>query len=122
MILTKKLENLTLGEVLVDAEWTAFKEMVYSTAFEHLGLWKWHNQDWFAENDAGIMSLIAEKIASRGDSKVIPSQSQRKQLLPISTRKYKAHCVRCEMSGLAKRWMKFRAMLISMIQNISVRH
>ena len=35
--LNKKLENLTLGDALVEDNWTAFKDIVYSTAFEHLG-------------------------------------------------------------------------------------
>ena len=120
--LNKKLENLTLGDALVEDNWTAFKDMVYSTTFEHLGSLKQHNQDWFDENDAEITSLIEEKIASKGDSKVIPTQPQRKQLLPISTRKWKAHYVRCGMSSLAKRWMKFRAMLITTIQKVSMMH
>ena len=41
--------------------WTAFKDIVKSTAFEHLDPSKWHNQDWFDKNDAEIMSLIAGK-------------------------------------------------------------
>ena len=61
-------------------------------------------------------------LASWGNSKAIPTQPQRKQLLPISTKKCKAHCIRCRMSGLAKRQMKFRAMQISMTQSISMRH
>ena len=35
--LNKKLENLTLADTLVEDDWTAFKDIVYSTAFEHLG-------------------------------------------------------------------------------------
>ena len=35
--LNKKLENLTLGDALVEDDWTAFKDMVKLTAFEHLG-------------------------------------------------------------------------------------
>ena len=35
--LNKKLENLTLGDALVEDVWTAFKDIVYSTALEHLG-------------------------------------------------------------------------------------
>ena len=35
--LNKKLENLTLGKALVEDDWTALKDMVYSTVFEHLG-------------------------------------------------------------------------------------
>ena len=120
--LDKKLENLTLGDALVEDDWTVFKGIVYSTVFENLRPSKQHNQDWFNENDAEITSLIAKKIASRVNSKVIPTQPQRKQCLPISTKKCKAHCVRCGMSGLAKRQMKFRAMLISMAKNISTRH
>ena len=34
--LNKKLENLTLGHAPVDDNWTAFKDMVYSTACDHL--------------------------------------------------------------------------------------
>ena len=43
--LDKKLENLTLGDAFVEDNWTAFKDIVYSTAFEHLGPSKWHYQD-----------------------------------------------------------------------------
>ena len=57
----KKLENLTLGDALVEDDWTAFKDIVYSTAFEHLGPSKWLNQDCFDENDAEIISLIVGK-------------------------------------------------------------
>ena len=35
--LNKKLENLTMGDDLVEDDWIAFKDMVYSTAFEDLG-------------------------------------------------------------------------------------
>ena len=35
--LNKKLENLTLGYALLEDDWTAFKDIVYSTTFEHLG-------------------------------------------------------------------------------------
>ena len=59
--LNKKLENLTLGDAIVEDDWKAFKDIVYSTAFEHLGPSKQHNQDWFDENDAEITSLIAKK-------------------------------------------------------------
>ena len=86
----------------MEDNWTAFKDIVYSTAFEHLGPSKQYNHEWFDENDAEITSLIATKIASRGDSKAISTQPQRKQLLPISTRKCKAHCIKYGMSGLAK--------------------
>ena len=34
--LHKKLENLTLGDAHVEDDWKAFKDIVYSTAFEHL--------------------------------------------------------------------------------------
>ena len=47
--LDKKLGNLNLGDVLVEDNWTACKDMVYSTAFEHLGPLKWNNQGWFDE-------------------------------------------------------------------------
>ena len=45
----------------MEDDWTAFKDMVYSIAFEHLGPLKQHNQDWFDENDTEITSLIVEK-------------------------------------------------------------
>ena len=35
--LNKKLENLSLGDALVEDDWTAFKDIVYSNALEHLG-------------------------------------------------------------------------------------
>ena len=35
--LNKKLDNLTLGDALVKDNWTAFKDIVYTTAFEHIG-------------------------------------------------------------------------------------
>ena len=41
----KKLENLTLGDTLVEDDWRSFTDIVYSTAFEHLGPSKQHNQD-----------------------------------------------------------------------------
>ena len=70
--LDKKLENLTLGDALVEDNWTAFKDIVYSTAFEHLRPSKQHNQDWFDENDAEITSLIAKRKLS---PEVTPKQS-----------------------------------------------
>ena len=114
--LDKKLENLNLGDALVEDDWTAFKDIVYSTAFEHLGPSKWHNQDWFDENDVEINSLIVRKNCLQRWLQIDPTQPQRKQLLPISTRKCKACSIRCGTSGLAKRQVKFRAMLISMTQ------
>ena len=73
--LNRKLENLTLGDALVEDNWAAFKDIVYSTAFEHIGPSKQHNQNWFDENDAEITSLTAKKKnVSRGNSKAIPTQ------------------------------------------------
>ena len=34
--LDKKLENLMLGDAFVEDDWMALKDMVYSTAFDHL--------------------------------------------------------------------------------------
>ena len=63
--LDKKLENLTLGDAHVEDDSTALKDIVYSTAFEHLGTLKQDNQDWFDENDAEIISLIAKNCLQR---------------------------------------------------------
>ncbi|XP_047502747.1 uncharacterized protein LOC125048220 [Penaeus chinensis] len=44
-----------------EEQWTAFREVVYSTALEHLGPATRKQQDWFDENDVEIQALLSEK-------------------------------------------------------------
>ncbi|XP_047496478.1 uncharacterized protein LOC125044076 [Penaeus chinensis] len=44
-----------------EEQWTAFREVVYSTALEHLGPATRKHQDWFDENDVEIQALLSEK-------------------------------------------------------------
>ncbi len=45
----------------IEGQWTTFRDGVYSTAFEHLGLANHKHQDWFNENDEEIQALLSEK-------------------------------------------------------------
>ncbi|XP_047499243.1 uncharacterized protein LOC125045801 [Penaeus chinensis] len=44
-----------------EEQWTAFREVVYSTALEHLGPATRKHQDWFNENDGEIQALLLKK-------------------------------------------------------------
>ncbi|XP_047483378.1 uncharacterized protein LOC125035191 [Penaeus chinensis] len=44
-----------------EEQWTAFREVVYSAALEHLGPATRKHQDWFDENDVEIQALLSEK-------------------------------------------------------------
>ena len=48
-------------QVSAEEQWTAFRDVVYSTAFEHLGPATRKHQDWFDENDEEIQALLSEK-------------------------------------------------------------
>ena len=58
--LTSKLENLNLNSD-IESDWAAFKQLVYSTASETLGTMHRRHQDWFDENNEGIIALLDEK-------------------------------------------------------------
>ena len=45
----------------VEEEWSKLRDIVYSTATEHLGFTKRKQQDWFDENDKDIQALLSEK-------------------------------------------------------------
>ena len=44
-----------------EKEWAAFRDLVYSTAFAHLGQNTRKHQDWSDENDGWIQKLLHEK-------------------------------------------------------------
>ena len=121
--LNKTLENLTLGDALVEDNLTAFKNIVYSTAFEHFGPSKQHNQDLFDENDAKIMSLNVEKIASRGDSQSNPCSAFKKAAFANMCKEVQSTLCKMWDEWLSKKADEIRAiLLISMTQKVSMRH
>ena len=56
-----KLEDIDGEANDVEESWTAFEQIVYSTASETLGTTPRNHQDWFDENCEGIQSLLDEK-------------------------------------------------------------
>lgn len=59
--LDSKLSQLNLGSNRVEEDWTAFRDIVYSTSLTHLGQNTRKHQDWFDENDEAIQKLLDEK-------------------------------------------------------------
>lgn len=55
------LESLSFEHTDVEADWTALKTVLHSTALESLGVPLRTHQDWFDENDAEIRVLLDEK-------------------------------------------------------------
>ena len=51
----------TVGNSGAEKEWAALRDLVYSTAFAHLGQNTHKHQDWFDENDGEIQKLLNEK-------------------------------------------------------------
>ena len=49
-----KLSQHTVGNSGAEKEWAAFRGLMYSTAFAHLGQNIFKHQDWFDENDGEI--------------------------------------------------------------------
>ena len=56
-----KLSQHIVGNSGAEKEWAAFRDLVYSTAFAHLGQNSCKYQDWFDENDGEIQKLLNEK-------------------------------------------------------------
>lgn len=59
--LDSKLSQLNLGSNRAEEDWTAFRDIVYSTSLTHLGQNTRKHQDWFDENDEAIQKLLDEK-------------------------------------------------------------
>ena len=55
------LSQHTVGNSETEEEWAAFRNLVYSTAFAHLGQNTQKHLDWFDENDGEIQKLLNEK-------------------------------------------------------------
>ena len=58
---SKLTDTVDDGGASVEEQWSAFRDVVYSTASEHLGPATRRNQDWFDENEEEIQALLAEK-------------------------------------------------------------
>ena len=61
--LEDKLEDLTLASSDIDANWCAIRDVMYSTAMEHIVPSVRKHQDWFDQNNTEIQALLAEKDA-----------------------------------------------------------
>jgi len=48
-------------QLTVEDGWSTFRNVVYNSAFKHLGRTQRRHQDWFDENDAEIQALLDEK-------------------------------------------------------------
>ena len=59
--LCSRLDALEHSSEDVDESWTVFKDTVYSSAINSLGLVSRKHQDWFDENDKEIQGLLEEK-------------------------------------------------------------
>ena len=59
--LEQKLPKLKMPETDVDLNWTALKDLLYSTALHHLGQNMHKHQDWFNENNTEIQKLLDNK-------------------------------------------------------------
>ena len=59
--LDSKMTEVRNAPCSTDDQWISFRNTVYSTALEHLGLSSRKHQDWFDENDADIQALLKEK-------------------------------------------------------------
>ena len=59
--LDSKLCQLNFGTSGVEEDWATFRDVIYSTAFSHLGQKMRKHQDWFDENDDEIRKLLDEK-------------------------------------------------------------
>lgn len=56
-----KLIHLHFGSAKPEEEWANFRDIVHSTALEHLGSTQYRHQDWFDENDDEIKVMLEEK-------------------------------------------------------------
>ena len=59
--LNENLSGLQLNSGDVEQDWVNFRDQVYSTAKETVGVTKRKHQDWFDENDPHIQALLDEK-------------------------------------------------------------
>ena len=59
--LEDKLEQLNFNPTNVEENWTAFRDLLYTTSTEHLGPSTRKHQDWFDENNTEIQVLLEEK-------------------------------------------------------------
>ena len=59
--LDNRLTESATNVSTLDQRWETFRNVIYSTAHEHLGLPTRRHQDWFDENDPEINALLTEK-------------------------------------------------------------
>ena len=120
--LDKRLENPTLGDALVEDDWTAFKDIVYSIAFEHLGPSKQNNQDWFDENDAEITSLIAKKNCLLRQLQSDPHSASKKAAFANIYKEVQSTLCKMQDEWLSKKADKIQSYADQHDSNISMRH
>ena len=114
--LKQKLSELKMSETDVESNWTAQKDLLYTTALHHLG----HNmcklQDWFNENSWMINTGLIEPI------KMIPHPSLRKMCTVLSIARLSFTWGSYRMSGSAKRQIRSSLMLTAITGSSSVVH
>ena len=70
------------GHYSTEEQWAAFRDAVYSTAYEHLGPATRRNQDWFDGNDEEIQALLSEKnISGSEHTRTTPRPKRRKKVV-----------------------------------------